>query len=94
MGPCRPIIGRPWKFSAMPLTVRGPAPTFGQHNREVLRDLLGYDEARCAALESAGIVVDKPVKAREVPDMSMDERVQLGRLAYWDADYKERLGIA
>ena len=94
MGPSRPIIGRPWKFSAMPLTVRDPAPTFGQHNREVLREILGYDESRCAALESAGIVVDKPVKPREVPNMSMDQRVAIGRLAYWDADYKERLGIA
>ena len=94
MGPCRPIIGRPWKFSAMSLTVRGPAPTFGQHNREVLREVLGYDESRCAALESAGIVVDKPGKAREVPNMSMDQRVAIGRLAYWDSDYKERLGIA
>jgi len=26
--------------------------------------------------------------------MSMDQRVAIGRLAYWDADYKERLGIA
>jgi crotonobetainyl-CoA:carnitine CoA-transferase CaiB-like acyl-CoA transferase len=94
MGPRRPIIGRPWKFGAMPLTVRGPAPTFGQHNREVLREILGYDESRCSALASAGIVVDKPVKVREVPDLSMDKRVAIGRLAYWDADYKKRLGIA
>ena len=94
MGPRRPLLGRPWKFSAVPLTIRGAAPTFGQHNGEVLREILGYDEARCAALHSAGIIVDKPVKPREVPDMSMDKRVEIGRLAYWDADYKERLGIA
>lgn len=93
MGSKRPIVGRPWKFSATPLSIRGEAPTFGQHNREVLRAILGYDEARCQALESAGIIVDKPLKVREVPDLSMDERVKLGRLAYWDRDYKERLGI-
>jgi crotonobetainyl-CoA:carnitine CoA-transferase CaiB-like acyl-CoA transferase len=93
MGPRRPIIGRPWKFSAMSPAVREPAPVFGQHNREVLRGVLGYDESRCQALERAGIVVDKPLKTREVPDMSMDKRVEIGRLAYWDADYKERLGI-
>lgn len=93
MGSCRPIIGRPWRFSAMPLTIRGPAPTFGQHNREVLRDILGYDESRCQALESAGILVAKPLKVRETPELSMDERVDLGRLAYWDRDYQERLGI-
>jgi hypothetical protein len=25
--------------------------------------------------------------------MSMDERVERGRLAYWDPEYKEQLGI-
>ncbi len=94
MGRCRPVVGRPWKFGAIAPAVRGPSPTFGQHNREVLRDVLGYDEARCAALESAEVVVDKPKKVRAVPELSMDERVRMGRLAYWDPDYKERLGIA
>jgi crotonobetainyl-CoA:carnitine CoA-transferase CaiB-like acyl-CoA transferase len=93
MGSKRPIIGRPWHFSAMQPSIRGPAPTFGQHNREVLRDILGYDESRCETLEKAGVIVDKPSKVREVPDLSMDERVKLGRLAYWDRDYKQRLGI-
>jgi crotonobetainyl-CoA:carnitine CoA-transferase CaiB-like acyl-CoA transferase len=93
MGSRRLVIGRPWKFSKMPLHVSGPAPTFGQHNRDVVCGLLGYDEARYEALTSAGILVDKPVKARPLFEMSMDERVKLGRLAYWDPDYKKRLGI-
>jgi hypothetical protein len=87
-------VGRPWKFSALSPHVKGPAPTFGQHNREVLQEVLGYDEARCAALEAAGILVDKPTKPRPIPELSMDERVRLGRLAYWEPDYKEKLGIA
>ena len=94
MGPRRPLLGRPWKFSAMPLTIKGPAPAYGQHNGEVLREILGYDDSRCAALANAGITVDKPLKPREVPNMSMDKRVEIGRLAYWDADYKQKLGIA
>ena len=92
MGSRRLMIGRPWRFSKMPLHVRGPAPTFGQHNREILHDVLGYDETRREALETAGILAEKPVKPRPVLDMSMDERVELGRLAYWDRDYKKRLG--
>jgi crotonobetainyl-CoA:carnitine CoA-transferase CaiB-like acyl-CoA transferase len=93
MGAGRPIIGRPWRFSATPLSIRGPAPTFGQHNHEVLREVLGYDAARIQALEAAGVVTDQPKKVREVPELSMDERVKLGRLAYYDPDYKQQLGI-
>ena len=93
MGPRRLMIGRPWRFSKMPVHVRGPAPTFGQHNREILRDVLRYDESRREALQAAGITAEKPVKPRPVLDMAMDERVKHGRLAYWDRDYKKRLGI-
>jgi crotonobetainyl-CoA:carnitine CoA-transferase CaiB-like acyl-CoA transferase len=94
MGSRRVIVGRPWKFSAVAPSVKGPAPTFGQHNREVLQNILGYDESRCAQLESAGVLVDEPTKVRAIPDLTMDERVKLGRLAYWEPDYKQKLGIA
>lgn len=89
----RMFIGRPWKLSKLPLAARGPAPCLGQHNREVLRDILGYDEARYAALEESGVIGTKPTVPRPVIRMSMDERVRRGRLASWDPDYKERLGI-
>ena len=94
MGSRRPIIGRPWRFSNLPLHVRSPAPKFGEHNREVLMEMLGYDEARYRAIERAGIVAEKPTNTGETKPMGMDERVRRGVLAYWDRDYKERLGIA
>ena len=93
MGTRRPVIGRPWRFSGMSVEVRGPAPTYGQHNRYVLEEVLGYDDARYEALEKAQILVDKPLKVRDMADLSMDERVRLGRLAFWDRDYKQKLGI-
>ncbi len=89
----RVIIGRPWRLSKTKVTVRGPAPTLGQHNREVLQGLLGYSDARYAVLEQDGIIGTSPTKARAPVHMEMDERVSRGRLAYWDPDYKERLGI-
>jgi len=94
MGARRPILGRPWRFSRIPVHVRAPAPKFGEHNRAVLRDILGYDEPRYQTIEAAGIVAQEPLKPRALEKFSKDERVRLGLLAYWDRDYKERLGIA
>ncbi|MBI4081302.1 MAG: CoA transferase [Candidatus Lambdaproteobacteria bacterium] len=89
----RGIIGRPWRLTKTPLAVRGPGPTLGQHNREVLQDILGYSDAQYADLERAGIVGTAPTNAKKVAHMDMDERVRQGRLAYWDPDFKQRLGI-
>ncbi len=46
--------GIPWRFSATPLAVRRAAPALGQHTDEVLREVLGYDADRIAALHAAG----------------------------------------
>jgi crotonobetainyl-CoA:carnitine CoA-transferase CaiB-like acyl-CoA transferase len=36
------------------ITEPAPAPKLGQHTDELLRDLLGYDDARIARLRSTG----------------------------------------
>ncbi len=47
------------RFARMPLTpVRGPAPTLGQHNEEVLRGVLGLGEERYARLLREGAIGD------------------------------------
>jgi crotonobetainyl-CoA:carnitine CoA-transferase CaiB-like acyl-CoA transferase len=89
----RLIIGRPWRLEKTPLHVRGAGPALGQNNREVLQKILGYEEARIAQLEEAGIVGANPTKVRPVVHMDMDERVRQGLLADWDPDFKARLGI-
>ena len=94
MGKQRTIIGRPWKLSKLPLAVRGPGPRLGEHNQEILAGVLGYGPARMAELEAAGIIATHPTaNARKPVSMSMEDRVKAGRLATWDPDYKERLGI-
>lgn len=90
----RMIIGRPWKLSRLALSARGPGPCFGQHNREIVQDMLGYDEARYAALVASGVIGTTPAVHRPIMRMSMDERVQQGRLASWDPGYKDQLGIS
>ena len=89
----RVIIGRPWRLSRVPLSVGGPGQMLGEHNRDVIQGLLGYDDARFAELEQAGIVGTQPTTLRPIAGLTMDERVRRGRLASWDPDYKERLGI-
>jgi crotonobetainyl-CoA:carnitine CoA-transferase CaiB-like acyl-CoA transferase len=48
-------LGLPIKLSETPGGVRHPAPTLGEHTREILREI-GYDEARILALEAEGAV--------------------------------------
>jgi crotonobetainyl-CoA:carnitine CoA-transferase CaiB-like acyl-CoA transferase len=48
-------LGVPVKFSATPGGVRRPAPTFGQHTREVLREH-GFADAEIEALADEGAV--------------------------------------
>ena len=87
----RVIIGRPWRLNGLPLSVQGAAPTFGQHNRDVIQGMLGYDDSRYSELEQAGVVATQPTALRPIVHMEMDERIHQGRLASWDPDYKERL---
>lgn len=52
-----PIPGFPWKFSAQPELPDIIAPTLGAHNAEILREQLGYDDARIEQLRSSGVLV-------------------------------------
>ena len=45
------VPGTPFKFSAQPERMAEPAPLLGEHNREVLSDLLGYSDEHIADLE-------------------------------------------
>jgi crotonobetainyl-CoA:carnitine CoA-transferase CaiB-like acyl-CoA transferase len=39
---------------------QSPAPTLGEHNDEILRELLGLDDAEIAALRANGIIGERP----------------------------------
>ena len=54
------VKGMPLAFAGAPLKIQRRAPGLGEHNAEILRDLLGLDEAAIAELETANVVGTKP----------------------------------
>lgn len=49
-------LGIPWQMSDTPCAVRRPAPCLGEHTDDVLRRVVGYDDARIAQLRDAGVL--------------------------------------
>ncbi len=50
------LIGTPFKFSDTPTSVRHAPPTLGQHTDEILRNELGYDDGKIAALRAEKVI--------------------------------------
>lgn len=50
------LVGPAAGFSATPATVRTPPPALGQHTDEVLREVLGLNEAAIAELRASGVI--------------------------------------
>lgn len=57
-----PMPGNPIKMAGTGPTDWTPCPRLGADNRAVLADWLGYEAGRIDALETAGVLVDKPPK--------------------------------
>jgi CoA:oxalate CoA-transferase len=55
-GGTRPLVRAPARFSQCRNEIRGIAPRRGEHNAEVLRDLLGYPDEQINALEDSGVL--------------------------------------
>jgi len=55
------LPGCPCRFDGVARWLHTPAPTLGQHNVEVLRDVLGYPDERIAALDRDGVTGTRPV---------------------------------
>jgi crotonobetainyl-CoA:carnitine CoA-transferase CaiB-like acyl-CoA transferase len=87
------------KFDSFAADAGGPAPTLGQHNHEVLSELLGMSDAQIAELEEQKVIATKPLipfppalisAALKLP---YDKYLELGILQALEPDYKETLGL-
>ena len=55
-----PHPAAPYRVGSKPYDIDRPAPTLGQHNRELLRELLGLRDAEIDGLERRGVIGTKP----------------------------------
>ncbi len=61
---CSTFMGYPAKFTSMQAQLnRSPAPTLGQHNREILTGLLGLTDAEVDLLTEQGVIGTRPTAA-------------------------------
>lgn len=58
-GGTRPVTQSPYRFSNAKSGVRGPAAHRGEHNREVLKDWLNFDDDAVSALLDQGALQDE-----------------------------------
>jgi crotonobetainyl-CoA:carnitine CoA-transferase CaiB-like acyl-CoA transferase len=60
-GGTRRVTRLPYRFSGTEVRAGRPAPRRGEHNREVLHEVLGLDAARIDALETAAVLTADPL---------------------------------
>jgi crotonobetainyl-CoA:carnitine CoA-transferase CaiB-like acyl-CoA transferase len=65
-GGTRPVVRSPARFSASRNEIRGPAPLPCEHGREILRELLGWDDVNPKLAESASSVKRESTKEVEM----------------------------
>ena len=58
-GPVK-LLGSPFKSSRSPGVVDTPAPTVGQHTKQVLSEILGYSDARIDELTEKQVIAVSP----------------------------------
>ena len=89
----RMLMTRSWQLSKTPMPIERPAPKLGEGNQYFLQDLLGLSESEVTKLDEAGIIGDQPPNPAPPNVISLPDQVSRGRVAYFDPDFKTKLGI-
>lgn len=85
----RLYIGAPWAMSGAQQAPPQPAPQLGEHNRQVLTDLLGYSADEVAQLERDGIIGHELAVARRLLPLPLEQMRARHRIGEHDPDYRE-----
>ena len=64
IGQAFPFFTPPWRLADSPHRPSTPAPTLGEHNDQIYRDLLGLNAGEYAELQTAGIISTEPLWVR------------------------------
>ncbi len=89
--PTLPYPGRPWKLSEVTDIPRVSAPIMGEHNRFLLTEFLGKEDADIEALEEDGVIGYEPIQRQTPPVVSLDDQMRQGRILDYDEDFKEQV---
>ena len=84
-------VGRAWKFSNSDTGIKGPAPRLGEANDYVLGELLGVDRESMDRLAEEWIIGNLPEGGGAPGQVPLDEQVELGWIAEFDAGYLGKL---
>jgi crotonobetainyl-CoA:carnitine CoA-transferase CaiB-like acyl-CoA transferase len=94
----RPCYGSWQKLSKTPPALRMAAPALGQHNEQILSELLGLSRQEIEALANENIIATAPLGINEGPPPAWvvvppAVMLQIGLIAAYDENYKAILGL-
>ena len=72
-------------------TIRSAAPKLGEHNRAVLKDVLGMSEDGVGALEESGVIGTTPVNPRAPSQPTNEMLMQQGLIVRSEPDFKDQV---
>lgn len=79
------------RFSGMDAGVSRPAPRLGEHNREVLQELLGVGDEQFAELWGNEVIGDTPILQRPRDPVALEMYLQRDALTAIDPDFRDKI---
>ena len=90
----REYVSRGWKLSGTAIHIPSPAPTLGEGNEYVLRQVLGLGSSEVEKLREEGAIGQELEGAGIPAVVPLDQQVELGWVAGYDAEFEEFLARA